>query len=266
MILKSKIFGNNGQPLLILHGLFGMSDNWTYFGKYWANNYYVHLIDIRNHGNSFHSNEMDYLILSKDIISYIKYYKLSNPILIGHSMGGKIVMHIALNYPFISSKIIIVDIAPKNYPPYHKKIIDIIKKINLDIIEKRNDLEKFLSNFFLDKTIKSLLSKNLYRKNNGKFAFKFYLEGIEKNYKKLSNYPIQFKKYKKLILFITGSKSNYISKNDYFIIKKYFPLSKIITIEGAGHCVHSYMPNTFCNIVQEFINLTPQAGFEPATP
>lgn len=112
MILTSKIYGH-GQPLLILHGLFGMGDNWTYFGKYWSLHYEVHLIDIRNHGNSFHSDDMDYLILSKDILSYIEYYKLSYPILIGHSMGGKIAMNIALNYPFIFDKIIIVDIAPK---------------------------------------------------------------------------------------------------------------------------------------------------------
>lgn len=253
MILTSKIYGQ-GQPLLILHGLFGMGDNWTYFGKYWSNKYEVHLIDLRNHGNSFHSDEMDYLILSKDVLLYIEYYKLFNLILIGHSMGGKIAMYIALNYPFISSKIIIVDIAPKNYPPYHKKIISIIKKINLNIIKKRKDLEDFLSNFFLEETIKSLLSKNLYRINNGNFAFKFYLQGIENNYNKLSNYPIINQKYKKLIIFITGSKSNYISNKDYFLIKKYFPLSKIITVKNAGHCIHSDMPDIFCNIVQKFIN------------
>lgn len=252
MILASKIYGQ-GQPLLILHGLFGMGANWTFFGKYWANNYEVHLIDIRNHGNSFHSDEMNYLILSNDILSYIKYYKLVNPIFIGHSMGGKIVMYIALNLPFISSKIIIVDIAPKNYPPYHKKIIDIIQKINLDSINNRNDLEKLLSNYVLEKTIKFLLSKNLYRQDNGKFAFKFYLPGIANNYKYLSNYPINNTKYYKDILFLNGSYSNYISNNDFFLIKKYFPLSKIITINGAGHCIHSDQPNIFCKIINEFI-------------
>ena len=133
MILHSKILGN-GSPILVFHGLFGNGENWISFANFFSKSYQVHLLDIRNHGKSFFSREMNYDLISKDIFEYIKHYNLSRPILIGHSMGGKAVMKFSIKYPFIPEKIVIVDITPKAYSfdTPQKNIIQILKKVNLN--------------------------------------------------------------------------------------------------------------------------------------
>lgn len=254
IILNSKILGI-GSPLLILHGLFGMSDNWRYIGKILSKKYQVHLLDIRNHGKSIQSNDMDYLILSNDILNYINFYKLFNIILIGHSMGGKIAMQFALNYPNLINKIIIVDISPKKYPPYHIDIINILKMIDIKKIKNRQNLNNYLSKFDIDINTKMLILKNLYRKNDNSFEFLFYLPGIEKNYFHLNNNIIKTNIYNKKIFFLRGINSNYISINDDVIIKEYFPLSKIITLNKVGHCMHYEDPIKFINIINNILNI-----------
>lgn len=253
MILHSKIYGQN-QVLLILHGLFGMGSNWMTIGKKLAKNYEVHLIDLRNHGKSFHDDKMNYFLMSNDILEYIIHHQIYKPILIGHSMGGKTVMQFALNYPEISQKIIIVDIAPKFYKSNHQEIINIIKAINLDNITSKQDFNIFLKKFIPNLYIRGLLLKNFYKKDNNKYSFQFYLDGIDKNYFTLiQQLELKENKYEKPTLFIRGDQSDYISYKDYPLIKKYFPLSEIVTIKGSSHCVHIDNPIEFYKKIKKFL-------------
>lgn len=253
MILHSEIYGQ-GQTLLILHGLFGMGDNWRTLGKHWAENYQVHLIDLRNHGQSFHADAMNYLLISEDLLQYITHHGLSDPIFLGHSMGGKAVMQFALDHPKVPQKIIIVDIAPKAYPPHHQEIIKAIKVVDFDRIVTRKDLDDFLIRFIPDSGTRALLSKNVYRKENGRFAFRFYLSGIEKNYAALIEQPLQKGTYKRPTLFLRGEKSPYIADEDIPLIQQKFPQAQIITIEEAGHWIHVDRPVEFYNEVEAFLN------------
>ncbi|XCI75215.1 MAG: alpha/beta fold hydrolase [Flavobacteriales bacterium] len=252
MILHSKIYGQ-GQALLVLHGLFGMGDNWTTLGKRWAETYQVHLVDLRNHGQSFHTDAMDYTLISEDILQYITHHGLSEPVLIGHSMGGKAVMQFALDHSEIPQKIIISDIALKAYPPHHQEIIEIIKTVDFDQITTRKELDIFLAQSIQDSDTRSLLSKNTYRREDGRLAFRFYLHGIEKNYAVLIQQALQGEVYKKPTLFLRGRASDYISDEDLPLIRQYFSQAQVVTIEKAGHWIHADQPAAFDKEVQVFL-------------
>lgn len=251
--IYSKIIGN-GAPLIILHGLFGMGDNWNFIGKKISKYYQVHLIDLRNHGKSIKSKIMDYYILSYDIFNYIKKYNIKEPILIGHSFGGKILMQFLYYFPYIPKKIIIVDIAPKIYNDiYINNIINIISKIDLSKIISRKQLDTFLYKENIDLNTRLLIGKNLYRKSSSTFDFLFYLPGIKNNYYKLKNKPLKSIIYKNPILFIKGEKSDYINDNDIYTIKNFFPHSSIITIKNSGHCIHIEYPDYFIYVILNFL-------------
>ncbi|MEO2144206.1 MAG: alpha/beta fold hydrolase, partial [Flavobacteriaceae bacterium] len=159
--------------VVILHGLFGSGDNWkTYANKLEPEGFCIHLIDQRNHGRSFHSNEFNYDLLVKDLKYYLDHNKIDNCILIGHSMGGKTAMNFALQYSRYVSDLIIIDIAPKLYPIHHDKIIEALASFNLESISSRGEVDQKLSNYIDDSMLKNFLLQNLYWIDKNKLAFK----------------------------------------------------------------------------------------------
>lgn len=253
MIMYSKIYGK-GSPLLILHGLFGMGDNWATLGKKWAGDHReIHLLDLRNHGKSFHSQAMSYDLLSEDLLNYIERYKLSKPILLGHSMGGKAAMHFSLYHPESIGALIVADIAPRAYAPHHQKIIASIKHVPLNTMESRGALNEFLQKNIDDPAIRGLISKNSYRSEESGFAFRFYLPGIENNYERLVSAQSAEKTYHGRALFLRGADSDYIVQEDFSEIQKIFPKSEIITIPEAGHWIHADNPQMVYEKVDRFL-------------
>ncbi|WP_185882932.1 alpha/beta fold hydrolase [Blattabacterium cuenoti] len=251
-ILHSKIMGI-GPPILVLHGLFGNGDNWISITKI-IKNYQIHLLDIRNHGYSFFSKKMNLDILSKDLLKYIMYYKLCKPILLGHSIGGRIVMNFSIKYPHIPRKIIIVDISPKSYIKNDQRhLISILKKINFNIIRTRKELDSFLKKKISDINIRLFFSKCTGKNKNGKFYFRFYLPGIEKNYASLIHQNIENGCYDGPSLFLRGEYSNYIFDRDWIHIKKIFPKAEILTIPKSKHWIHIENPKDFYKKINIFL-------------
>jgi esterase len=161
-LLHSNILGN-GVPLLILHGFLGMSDNWKTLGSQYAEEgFEVHLLDQRNHGKSFHSEDFNYDLLAKDVYDYIQHYQLKDVIVIGHSMGGKTAMQLACTYPSVVSKLLVADIAPKYYPPHHDEILNGLNAIDLNSITSRTDADKQLAKHIANFGVRQFLLKNLY--------------------------------------------------------------------------------------------------------
>ena len=161
-LLHSKILGREGVPVLILHGLLGMGDNWLSLGKkYTENGFNVHLIDQRNHGKSFHDDEMNYEVMVEDLHRYTTQHHLNHFHIIGHSMGGKTAMNFAMRHPEMVDKMIIVDIAPKFYPPHHHFIFEAIEKLDLNKFHKRQDIENELSKSIASVPIRQFILKNL---------------------------------------------------------------------------------------------------------
>lgn len=253
-ILNSKIFYNPGKlPLLIFHGLFGMLDNWGTLGKKFSETNEVHLIDLRNHGRSFHSDQMSYTDMSDDIVSYMKHYSIDKAILLGHSLGGKSVMECAIKRPDLVEKLIVVDMAPKAYPPHHQQIFKALDSVDFSKVSEKKEVENMLSQYISDSGVIMFLMKNVYRTEDNRFNFRFNLKTLSEKYNQLMNNPISFGKYVGPTLFISGEKSNYILKEDEFSIRQYFPNEKTIVIPNAGHWVQVDNPTDFYETVTTFL-------------
>ncbi|EAR02168.1 alpha/beta fold hydrolase [Maribacter sp. HTCC2170] len=252
--LHSKIIGQ-GKPLLILHGFLGMSDNWKTLGTQYAKQgLEVHLIDQRNHGKSFHSEDFDYDFLSNDLKLYLEEYKLKKPIVLGHSMGGKTAMQFATSNPDLLQGLIVADIAPKYYPPHHQYIIDALNQMDFSHIKSRNEAEKALAKHINEIGIRMFLLKNLHWVEKGQLGFRFNLTVLSNKMEEIGEGISASEIYKGPTLFLRGDKSEYITPSDSDNIKRNFPLAEIETIDNAGHWLHSENPVQFFNKTMDFIN------------
>jgi len=244
-----------GPPLIILHGLFGMSDNWVTFGKALAKEYEVYIPDQRNHGRSPHSKEFDFEIMSNDIIEFISEHKLDKVVLMGHSMGGKVAMITALNHPEIISKLIVLDIGVRTYDlsPEIKKILEVINTIELQKTTNRNEIKKMLSVLISDKRIIELMIKNIIRKENNVFDWKFNVEAISNNLDKILIGIETEKVFQGPSIFISAEKSYYITGEDFYEIFENFPQAQIEVINNAGHWLHVDAAQKLLSLVVTFL-------------
>jgi esterase len=241
-----------GEPLVILHGLFGSLDNWMTLAKKLGEHFEVFLVDARNHGQSPHSNEFNYDVMADDLYGFLMEHQIIDPIILGHSMGGKTAMQFAMNYPNKLSKLIVVDIAPKSYPVHHTAILDGLLSLNLAIINTRKGVDEELSKTIDDFSTRQFLLKNLYWVEKDKLAFRFNLPVINDKIEIIGQGLENIEPFKKPTLFIRGEKSNYIKESDYEAIKNIFQNTEIITM-NTGHWVHAEKPVEFLQIVSSFL-------------
>ena len=255
-ILHSKIYGEDkpGTPLLVFHGLFGMLDNWGSFGKEMGELFPVHLIDLRNHGKSFHSEEMTHDDLAHDISHYMEFHHIEKANLLGHSLGGKAVMQFAIKYPIKVQKLIVVDIAPKAYPPHHQGILKALESVDFEKITTRQEAEEVLQQYIPEKSVIQFLAKNLYWTDDKKLAWRFNLKTLSERYSEFVSNAIKFGVFSGETLFIAGAKSNYILPQDEFQIRQQFPNSSVVTVENAGHWVQAENPKDFNEAVKDFLS------------
>ncbi|GLB51043.1 alpha/beta hydrolase [Neptunitalea chrysea] len=243
--LYSKIIGE-GQPLLILHGFLGMSDNWkTMAGGYAEAGFQVHIIDQRNHGRSFRDDEFNYDVLVADLYAYIQDYKLEKVMLLGHSMGGKTVMLFAVTYPEIVVKLLVADIAPKFYPPHHETILNSLSSLNFDVIKTRKQADEELSKYIFDWGTRQFLLKNLYWVEKERLGFRFNLEVLRTKGEEIGEALPSFTSYDGSVLFLRGDKSEYVMPTDENLIKTHFPEAVIETVSNSGHWLHAENPKEF---------------------
>jgi esterase len=243
-----------GKAFVIIHGFLGMGDNWKTLGnKFAEDGYEVHLLDMRNHGRSPHTDEMNYEAMAGDVLGYCKSKGLDDIILLGHSMGGKVAMHVANADPDLIEKLIIVDISPKYYPPHHQKILEGLSALQEKSFTGRGDAENFLSEFIEDEGTRLFLLKNLYRKEKNVLSLRLNLESLIENIDEVGAPLPAGYRFDKDTLFIKGSRSNYITPEDKPLIDLHFPNARILEIPDAGHWVHAENLPDFIKGVQEFI-------------
>lgn len=253
-ILHSKIIGT-GKPLLILHGFLGMSDNWKTLGtKYAENGFQSHLIDQRNHGKSFHSEDFNYDFLSVDLKHYMAHHGLEKASIIGHSMGGKTAMQFACDHREMTEKLIVADISPKYYPPHHQDIVNGLHALDFEEISSRNEADEELSKHITDFGTRQFLLKNLYWIEKGKLGFRFNLPVLSNKMEEIGENISSTAQFKGPTLFLKGDASEYVVETDLPEIKKHFPMSKIDTIDNAGHWVHAANPTQFFEKSLIFLN------------
>ena len=250
-LLHSQILGT-GKPLLVLHGFLGMSNNWRSMGKQWAAHFEVHLIDLRNHGRSFHSDAFSYADMAADLTAYCDHHQLQQVIVLGHSMGGKLAMHYATTNPEQVEKLIVADIVPKTYPPHHDHILEGLMDLHTHPPESRGDADQRLSQFVTDQGTRLFLLKNLYRTPDG-FKLRINAPVLQSLVGQVmvaydANYPGS-------TLFLAGEKSDYILPQDHAQIASQFPQAIIKTIPKAGHWLHAENPIAFAAEVADFLEI-----------
>lgn len=230
-----------------------MLDNWGSFGKEMGEICPVHLIDLRNHGKSFHSEEMSHDDLAHDILHYMESHHVEKINLLGHSLGGKAVMQFAIKYPSKVENLIVVDISPKAYPPHHQGIIKALETVDFEKQTSRQEIEEILQQYIPEKSVIQFLTKNLYWTDDKKLNWRFNLKTLSEKYSEFVSNAIKFGVFTGKTLFISGAKSNYILPQDEFQIKQQFPNSEIITIKNAGHWVQAENPKDFFEVTKQFL-------------
>jgi len=250
-----------GVPFVILHGLYGSSDNWMSIAKELAQNFEVYLLDLRNHGNSPHSDEFSIKSMAEDLKEFYIKLGLEKSILLGHSLGGKVAMEFAYNNQNKIKKLIIVDIAPRNYlneefveRSNHKRIINILK--NVDLSKYRNRTEALDELGKLDTTgrLKFFMMKNIKREKNGALIWKINIKSIADNLATILNeFDVNISKIEIPVMFVKGENSNYITDKDIKYLRGEMKNVRIETIKRASHWLHSEKPEELLILLKDFI-------------
>lgn len=251
--LYSKITGE-GKPLLILHGFLGMSDNWNTLGNQYAENgFEVHLIDQRNHGRSFHSDNFSYELLAEDLYRYCQNHRLEKISIIGHSMGGKTAMLFAVTHPEMVDKLIVADIAPKYYPVHHQTILNGLLSVDFNVTKSRKEADEQLERYIPEPGVRQFLLKNIYRKEKDQLAFRFNLTALNDHIEEIGKALPDDSVFDGETLFVKGGRSEYITPADEPAIRKHFPKASISEIPKAGHWLQAENPKMFFEITSRFL-------------
>jgi len=251
MNLNFKKVGN-GEPLIILHGLFGSADNWLSIAKELADDYTLYLLDQRNHGDSPHTEDWDYEFMAQDILEFMEKENLEEAYLMGHSMGGKTAMKFAVNYPERVKKLIVADISPRFYPIHHQSILEGLNAIPVQTLKSRKEAEDILSAHIPDLGTRQFLLKSLSREE-GIFKWKINLPVITDKIANVGEALASENTFDKPVLFMAGEKSDYIKEDDKAEMERFFPNNHLVIIKNAGHWLHAEQPAAVIETVKAFL-------------
>ncbi len=245
-----------GKPLIILHGIFGISDNWVSFGKKVAElGYEVFIPDQRNHGRSPHHHALTYYALVDDLAEFIEQRKISMPVILGHSMGGKVAMRYTLENPELVKALIVVDTSMRTYVShtYHRSLIDAMKSVDFSKGAARQDVEEHLKTMIESRRIRQFLMKNLFWKEKDLLGWRINLDAIDLNLESMYDGVFYSTVFRRPSLFVRGGKSNYIIEEDIPSIRKNFSNMDLVIIVGGTHWVHADAPEEFFGHVSRFL-------------
>ena len=250
MQLHTKSLGTGaGAPLAILHGLFGMLDNWQTLARRWAERRRVILVDQRNHGRSPHAPAMGYREMATDLAETLDALHVTHVDVLGHSMGGKTAMQFALDNPARVRRLLVVDMAPRAYASGHDEIIAAMRSLNVAEAESRTALEEQLAARVPDAGTRLFLLKNLRRRSAGGYAWRLNLDVIEATYAEILA-SVSGEPWRGRATFVRGGASPYVRDADEPGIRELFPNARLVTVPGAGHWVHAEAPDVMLEIVE----------------
>ena len=246
-------YGEDGPPLLILHGLLGANGNWhtlsrTAFRKMAT----VYAVDQRNHGRSPHTDRIDYPSMAADVQAFVEQHDLGRAHLLGHSMGGKTAMQTALTYPEVVDRLIVVDMAPRAYAPRHTDLLDALARIDPSDYDSRDAIDDALAEDVPAWAIRQFLLKNL-DYDGEQYTWKMNLDAIRRHYDDINAAITSDEPFEGPALFVRGADSDYVSDEDVPAIRNLFPRAELVTIDGAGHWVHADQPDALAEVVTDFL-------------
>ena len=241
-----------GQPLILLHGLFGSSNNWGTVAKHFSQYFQVISVDLRNHGSSPHSDSQTYAELSQDLAELCDALNLNTVHLLGHSLGGKVAMQFATQFPQRVDQLVVVDMAMRAYADAHTHLIDAMMAVDLSAMRSRNEVDLALSSSINQVTVRQFLLMNLV-KSGEQFAWRINLAALKANYPAMQQAVCESALYDKPCLFIRGQYSDYVNDDDIDHIKAHFTQAQFASLP-AGHWVHAEQPQAFIALVERFLS------------
>ncbi|WP_207761495.1 alpha/beta fold hydrolase [Leptospira perolatii] len=245
---------DGATTILILHGLFGSSKNWVSVAEYLTKYGDVYSLDLRNHGDSPHSSDHSLPQLAEDVLEFLNDREIENCTILGHSMGGMVAMAFALDYPTRVNKLIIEDIAPRNYEFNYQNEISALK-VDVSLAKSRQEIDQEMSRFVTDSFIRNFLQMNLERKEDGGYKWKLNVEGIANSTRMFESVFHEGKKpFSAPAFFIVGGASEYFQEGDKAVAQKYFPNAKFIRIENADHYMHFTKAEKFRNAIDSILD------------
>jgi esterase len=254
--LASREYGSSGIPLIILHGLFGSGMNWRHVAKQLEDAVHVWTLDVRNHGNSPHAEQMGYAQMAEDVLAFMDRQNLKQAALLGHSLGGKIAMWCALRWPQRVERLIVGDIAPVPYDHSFQDLVTVMRQLDLPSLKNRNDAEARLEPHISSVSLRKFLLQNLIATTTG-FQWRVNLSAIDQEMTKLMGFPVEeeLTSYSGKVLFIGGGNSDYIRRFHYRTIFQLFPKTQMVMLKGAGHWLHADQPESFIQTVRTFLSV-----------
>jgi esterase len=253
MKLNFKQYSSVGEPLLILHGLFGSLGNWGWHSRQLSRDFAVYGLDLRNHGASPHSEDMNYEIMALDVLEFMDDHGIEKAHLLGHSMGGKVAMQLALSAPERVMCLVVADIAPVTYPGEHDSIFAGLLAIDLSRIRSRNEADAILVEYEEDELVRQFLLTNLLKDAQGHFYWRINLPTLKSNYVRLRARPSATGVFDGPVLFVKGALSSYLTEQHREDILARFPQARTKVILHTGHWLHAEKPQTFYRIVLGFL-------------
>ncbi|WP_303290286.1 alpha/beta fold hydrolase [Marinobacter sp. SS5-14b] len=257
--LNHRISGQ-GEPLILLHGLFGSLENLGGVARRLEDTWQIHALDQRNHGSSPHTDDMDYPAMAADVVAYLDTQGIDKAVVLGHSMGGKVAMQVALSYPQRVKAIIVADIAPVTYEPRHDAVLEGMKSLDLRGVKSRSDADARLAEYVEIAGVRQFLLKNLERipadeqtQDDTVYRWRLNLPVIDASYRSLAAAPQGDGPYEGPVLFIKGADSAYIQEKHQGTIRGLFPNAELNIIEGTGHWLHAEKAETFASLCRRFL-------------
>lgn len=260
MKLNFRQYGDSAEPLLILHGLFGSLSNWAWHSKKLAEHFTVYGLDLRNHGNSPHAEAMSYAVMAQDVVEFMDDQGIGSAHVLGHSMGGKVAMQLAMDHPERVKRLVIADIAPVQYGGErgeHDEIFDGMCALDVDALTSRTEAGKQLAAWVEDELVRQFLLSNLARDDEGNYSWRINLPALRDSYPSLRDKPSGEGVFDREVLFIRGDLSDYINVSHRGETLRHFPKATIKTLMQAGHWLHAEKPETFNRLVFDFLTDTP---------
>ena len=256
MQLNCRQYSTQGKALIILHGLFGSLSNWGWHSKQLAKTFAVYGLDLRNHGDSPHANALNYRVMADDVREFMRSAGIEECAFIGHSMGGKVAMQLALSHPELLTRLMVVDIAPVAYPPATDGQMDVLagmEAMEVEALSSRKEAEQRLVATIEDEATRKFVLTNLIRNEAGGYRWRLNLASIRDNYDRLREKPLLGEAFTKPTLFVKGALSNYIQAQNEEEILDLFPRASVKTIMQAGHWLHAERPQAFQKIATDFL-------------
>ncbi len=238
----------HGSPMIILHGLFGMSDNWVTLARLFADELNMRIIipDQRNHGKSPHHPVFNYHAMVDDLAELYEELQLTSAVILGHSMGGKVAMHFALDYPVNVDKLIVVDISPVTYNTWrHAFLLEVMSNLDFNLLKTKKDVEKELLEQVNDKRLSSFMLKNIMNISRDKLGWKLNIEALKLNLEEVFRFEPTGTMFSKPVMWLKGELSDYIKTEHQMQMYSYFPETTLKVISNSSHWLHAEQPEDF---------------------